>query len=112
MPPLVQQQQPVKPQYPYPECESIVQWLKENTGDPASLEIIQWLARGEIDEMKSARDYPKAMRWRAPNPNPYILVRVKYRAKNNVGAMAIYEQAFSCCPGGKLGVGEKINLSN
>ncbi len=60
--------------YPYPECEAIVRWLKENTGDPGAIEIISWEER---------RPY------KYDDGTETVLIDVKFRGKNQFGAMTV-----------------------
>lgn len=63
---------------PYPECPVVVAWLKENTADPKSLEIVRWIGRIVYNEQSMAMVQ-----------NGDILIDVKIRAKNQFGAMAV-----------------------
>ncbi len=58
-------------EYPYPECEAVVTWLRDNTGHPESVQIIEWGPR-ELARLPG-----------------YANITVKYRAKNAYGAMAV-----------------------
>lgn len=88
-----------KSDYPYPECEFCVQWLKENIGDPASLEIIQWIDRKEFvhgPAVYEKRGGQKVLaRYDSNGPMEHELtIKVKFRAKNTVGAMMVDRRLF------------------
>jgi hypothetical protein len=65
---------------PYPECAEIRHWLRDNTGEPDTVQIVAWTGRAE----EPARtDYPA-----------YVLVTVKYRARNRFGALQVFDRTF------------------
>jgi hypothetical protein len=54
---------------PYPECGPVRRWLRENTGDPSSVEVVRWLSRTPTPAYGRAN------------------VSVKYRCRNAFGAL-------------------------
>jgi hypothetical protein len=63
---------------PWPECAQCLACLRENTGEPASLTVVRWEWRKTFDEKGHA----------------FVLVSVKYRAKNRYGAYEVRRALF------------------
>ena len=64
---------------PYPECPVILEWLRENAGDPRAVEVVRW---GKRTEKK------------AETGTMNVNVLLKYRFRNPVGAMAVQSREF------------------
>src|SRR5262245_38408416 len=67
--------------YPYPECAECVKWMKENAGEPDSLQIISW----------------KKVTFRPGEPGVTpgtVRIDVKYRGKNQFGGWSVEERYF------------------
>jgi hypothetical protein len=67
---------------PWPECQLCRDWLRDNTGDPASVEIIDWQDRRVIP-----KSYPGT-------PAGTVRVDVKYRAANGLGGKSVEVRHF------------------
>jgi hypothetical protein len=88
--------------YPYPECEEIVQYLKQHANDPGSVEIASWDGRKETTYEMLWR--PKGGEQVRIIPNPteeerrqgHTLVRIKvsFRSRNAFGAMMLQQLEF------------------
>lgn len=72
---------------PWPECEAIVRWFRENVGDPNALQIVKWLSRTVYDRQGTMI------------PFGTVLVRVKIRGKNTHGALAVACREFRILDG-------------
>lgn len=69
---------------PYPECAAIRRWLRENTGEPGSLEILSWENRYVY-----GKDGPDNRAWPGA-----VVVRVKYRGVNQYGGKSVEATSF------------------
>jgi hypothetical protein len=63
---------------PWPECAAVRDWFRENAADPDSIEIVKWEERFQNP-------------WDKP---PAWTIRVRYRGKNQFGALAISTHFF------------------
>jgi len=85
-----------KEKYPYPECAACVRWLKENMGDPASLEIISWEERKQERHGKPVYNEHRVFQGydKAGHQDDYILLMVKYRLRNVLGGTHVERRRF------------------
>lgn len=67
--------------YPYPECAACMDWLRQNAGEPRSLEIIQW------DRLIFAKP-------QADVGGATVRITAKYRGRNDRGGYSVAEHAF------------------
>ena len=81
-PESVKQQKPRPKTYPYPECEVCMQWLRNNTGEPDSIQIIEW------DRQPSDVD-------------DFVVIIAKFRGKNQVGGWSVDVRRWGI-KGGKI----------
>src|SRR5262249_20260879 len=72
-------------QYPYPECEKIVEDLKKNFGDP---KIIEWLSRSEQEGgekiVTRKKEHSSEVNPSGPR-HKYVTIQVKFRARTKQG---------------------------
>ena len=64
---------------PWPECAAIREWFRSHAADPASIEIVQWEKR-----FPNSYDGPSG-----------VTIQVRYRGKNQFGALAIERHFFA-----------------
>jgi hypothetical protein len=72
---------------PFPECAAIRRWFQENLGDPQSFEALSW--HRDTYQFTGVRDRP-----RPGGPATLTRIRVRYRAKNGFGGLAVSEKTF------------------
>lgn len=66
--------------YPYPECAACVQWLRDNAGEPDSLQFFAWRRALPID-------------------GEGVVITVKYRTKTQFGGWAVEKRNFGVANG-------------
>jgi hypothetical protein len=88
-PPAPAASTPAAASYPYAECVAVMTWLWDNVGDPSSVEPIEW------------RDRTAEIGASGGRPPGTVYLDLKYRARNNVGALQVAETRF-VVHGGKV----------
>jgi hypothetical protein len=68
---------------PYPECAACRTWLRENVGDPDSLEVLAWEERWVIPHQGIGSFPPGAVR-----------VIARYRGKSQLGGKPVERRVF------------------
>lgn len=81
---------------PWPECGTIRKWLRDNSGEPGSLEIIEWQERKtdrhgppKYDKNRVFQGYDDS-----GEIDDYVNIGVKYRLRNVLGGMNVERRHF------------------